>query len=136
LLRLPSVGSELRHERRIGQRKLLLNTGLAHFAQLDLRRTSATTHTRIGTPIHLVEAMLNHRSGTISGVAAIYIRHSYLEEMRNAVMVYERHNAELCRPPSGPTDDQPSEDTVSCGSSCVRFLRGRQLSDGQRALVQ
>ena len=40
----------------------------------DLRRTYATMHASIGTPPHIVERLLNHASGTISGVAAIYNR--------------------------------------------------------------
>ena len=55
----------------------------------DLRRTFATIHASIGTPLHIIERLLNHVTGQISGVAAIYNRHKYLEEMREAVMQYE-----------------------------------------------
>lgn len=55
----------------------------------DLRRTFATVHAQIGTPIHVTEKLLNHVSGTISGVAAIYNRHSYMDEMRSAVSNYD-----------------------------------------------
>lgn len=55
----------------------------------DLRRTFSTMHAKIGTPLHVTEKLLNHVSGSISGVAAIYNRHSYLEEMREAVVGYE-----------------------------------------------
>ena len=55
----------------------------------DLRRSFATTHAKIGTPIHVTEKLLNHVSGTISGVAAIYNRHSYLDEMRAAMAAYD-----------------------------------------------
>lgn len=57
----------------------------------DLRRTFATIHAQIGTPPHIIEAMLNHKSGQISGVAAIYNRYRYLPEMRNALEAYERY---------------------------------------------
>lgn len=66
-----------------------------HWTIHDLRRTFATIHARIGTPIHVVEAMLNHTSGTISGVAAIYIRHNFLAEMRKAALAYELFIAKL-----------------------------------------
>ena len=66
-----------------------------HWTIHDLRRTFATIHARIGTPIHVVEAMLNHTSGTVSGVAAIYIRHNFLAEMRKAALAYELHLARL-----------------------------------------
>jgi hypothetical protein len=40
---------------------------------------------KLGQPIHVVEAVLNHRSGTISGVAAVYNRYQYLAEKRTAL---------------------------------------------------
>lgn len=61
----------------------------------DLRRTVATGMARLGQPPHVVEAVLNHRSGTISGVAAIYNRHQYLEEKRAALEAWGRHVAAL-----------------------------------------
>lgn len=61
----------------------------------DLRRTFSSNLARLGAPIHVTEKLLNHVSGTISGVAAIYNRHSYLEEMREAVRLHEAHLAEL-----------------------------------------
>lgn len=63
---------------------------VAPYTLHDLRRTFATNHARIGTPIHVTERLLNHVSGTISGVAAVYNRHSYLEEMKTAVASYDR----------------------------------------------
>jgi integrase len=63
----------------------------------DLRRTFATMHAKIGTPIHVTEKLLNHVSGTISGVAAIYNRHPYLEEMRTAVSQYDEYLAKLLK---------------------------------------
>ena len=66
-------------------------TGVVDWTLHDLRRTFATAHAKIGTPIHVAEAHLAHSSGTISGVAAIYFRHNWLEEMRVAVQRYEDH---------------------------------------------
>jgi hypothetical protein len=42
-----------------------------------------------------VEKLLNHTGGTISGVAAIYNRFTYAEEMRAAVSSWERRLASL-----------------------------------------
>ena len=61
----------------------------------DLRRTYSSTMARLGVPIHVTEKLLNHVSGTISGVAAVYNRHSYRNEMRDAVNAYEGHLAKL-----------------------------------------
>ena len=41
----------------------------------DLRRTAATGMAALGFPVHVVEAVLNHKSGSIKGVAAVYNRH-------------------------------------------------------------
>jgi integrase len=57
----------------------------------DLRRTLASGLARLGQPVHVIEAVLNHRSGTISGVAAIYNRHAYLEEKRAALELWAQH---------------------------------------------
>lgn len=61
----------------------------------DLRRTFSSTHAMLGTPIHVTEKLLNHVSGTVSGVAAIYNRHSYMDEMHAAIADYEAHLAKL-----------------------------------------
>ena len=50
----------------------------------DLRRTLATGMQRLGIPPHVTEAVLNHKSGTIKGVAAVYARHDYADEKRGA----------------------------------------------------
>ena len=39
---------------------------------------------RLNIPPHVVDKILNHVSGTIRGVAAIYNRHSYVDERRVA----------------------------------------------------
>lgn len=68
---------------------------VAPFTLHDLRRTFATNQAKLGTPIHVTEKLLNHVSGTISGVAAIYNRHSYIEEMRAAMAAYDEFLAKL-----------------------------------------
>jgi integrase len=55
----------------------------------DLRRTFATNHAAIGTSPHITERLLNHVSGVISGVAAIYNRYAYRDEMRCAIEKWE-----------------------------------------------
>jgi len=55
----------------------------------DLRRTYSSNMARMGVPIHVTERLLNHVSGTITGVGAVYNRHTYMPEMRKAVSSYE-----------------------------------------------
>ena len=70
--------------------RLLRETALPHFTLHDLRRTFATSHAKLGTPIHVTERLLNHVSGTVSGVAAVYNRHNYEQEMASAQTTYEK----------------------------------------------
>ena len=51
----------------------------------DLRRTTATGMNEIGVPPHIVEAVLNHQSGSRSGVAGVYNRSSLLKEKAAAL---------------------------------------------------
>jgi hypothetical protein len=69
----------------------------------DLRRTAASGMARMGIPVHVIEAVLNHRSGAISGVAAIYNRHSYLPEKRHALEAWASHVMGLAHGPAEST---------------------------------
>lgn len=51
----------------------------------DLRRTAASGMARGGIAPHVVEKLLNHVSGIISGVSAIYNRYGYNAERREAL---------------------------------------------------
>jgi integrase len=51
----------------------------------DLRRTAASGMARAGVAPHIVEKVLNHISGEISGVAAVYNRYGYTDEKRVAL---------------------------------------------------
>ena len=64
--------------------------GIAHWTLHDLRRTFSTIHARIGTPPHITERMLNHQVGTLTAIAKIYNRYSYMDEMRAAMFNYEQ----------------------------------------------
>jgi integrase len=55
----------------------------------DLRRTFATNMAALGTPVQVTEKLLNHVSGSLGGIVAIYNRHNYLDEMREAVHAWE-----------------------------------------------
>ncbi|WP_223479353.1 tyrosine-type recombinase/integrase [Oricola indica] len=57
----------------------------------DLRTTAATRMNDLGVEPHVVEAILNHRSGARAGVAGTYNRASYFEQKGEAVRLWERH---------------------------------------------
>jgi integrase len=51
----------------------------------DLRRTVATGLQRLGVPMPVTEKVLNHVSGSHSGIAGVYQRHEYASEKRAAL---------------------------------------------------
>src|SRR5271166_234699 len=56
----------------------------------DMRRTAASGMAGLGIAPHVVEAVLNHKSGTIKGVAAVYNRYNYAAEKRAALDAWAR----------------------------------------------
>jgi hypothetical protein len=50
---------------------------------------------RLGVPPHVADKVLNHQSGTISGVAAVYQRHEFLAERKDALERWSAHLAWL-----------------------------------------
>ncbi|MEJ7777430.1 MAG: site-specific integrase [Sphingomicrobium sp.] len=57
----------------------------------DLRRTLATGMQRLGVRFEVTEAILNHVSGSKSGVAGVYQRHDWREEKRDALNAWAAH---------------------------------------------
>lgn len=78
-------------------KELQKGSGTSDWTLHDLRRTFATIHAELGTPIHVIEKLLNHVSGSLSGVAGIYNRYSYQKEMREACLRYEAHIEAITR---------------------------------------
>lgn len=66
-------------------------TGVQDWRLHDLRRTFATGLYSMGAPREVVEAALNHRSGTLAGVAGVYARHDYQDEIRTAAGRWAEH---------------------------------------------
>lgn len=64
---------------------------LAPWRLHDLRRTASTGMARLRQPIHVTEAVLNHATGAVSGVAGIYNRYQYLDEKRAALKAWAAH---------------------------------------------
>lgn len=56
----------------------------------DIRRTAASGMAEIGIAPHVIEKVLNHSTGQISGVAAVYNRHTYLREKTDALNAWAR----------------------------------------------
>ena len=61
----------------------------------DLRRTCATGMARLGIQVRVTEAVLNHVSGTGSGIVAVYQRHDYADEKLAALEAWGRFVSNL-----------------------------------------
>jgi len=57
----------------------------------DLRRTAETGMATLSVLPPVIEAVLNHVSGTRAGVAGIYNRATYREEKRAALSIWARY---------------------------------------------
>jgi integrase len=71
---------------------------IPHWIMHDLRRTAATGMARLRIPPFVVDKVLNHVSGTIRGVAAVYNRFEYLDERRAAMDTWGRFVCGLTMP--------------------------------------
>jgi integrase len=61
----------------------------------DLRRTCVSGMARLGIAPHVADKILNHQSGTITGVAAVYQRHEFLRERKDALERWGAHVAKI-----------------------------------------
>lgn len=73
------------------KRKLDELSGVTGWCLHDLRRTCVSGMARLGVAPHVADKILNHQSGTISGVAAVYQRHEFLRERKDALERWGTH---------------------------------------------
>jgi integrase len=72
--------------------------GMAAFTIHDLRRTAATGLGNLRVPPHVIEQILNHRSGHKAGIGGTYNRSAYPEEVREALARWDDHVAGITSP--------------------------------------
>ena len=70
---------------------------IPEFVIHDLRRTAASGMARLAIAPHIIESVINHRSGIVSGIARVYNRNDYLGEKRAALEAWGRHVLEIVR---------------------------------------
>src|ERR1019366_8588709 len=70
-------------------------SGVTGWRLHDLRRTCVSGMARLGVAPHVADKILNHQSGTISGVAAVYQRHEFLPERQAALDLWGAHIGRL-----------------------------------------
>jgi len=98
---------------RFGKEKPALDKlcGVAGWRIHDLRRTIVSGMARLGIPPHVADKILNHQAGTISGVAAVYQRHDFLAERKEALDRWGAHVEQIIQ-----TFDRPKEAQLSINS--------------------
>lgn len=71
--------------------KLDTRSGVTNWTLHDLRRTTASGLAALGVSIPVVEKLLNHISGSFSGIVGVYQRHNFFSEMQDALTKWEEH---------------------------------------------
>jgi integrase len=72
-------------------------SGVSGWTLHDLRRTCASGFAKLGISIAVIEQILNHRGGSLAGVAGVYIRHQFEKEKRAALQQWADHVERLVR---------------------------------------
>jgi len=66
-------------------------SGVSNWRLHDIRRTVVSRMAKLGIAPHVADKISNHQSGTISGVAAVYQRHEFIDERKNALDAWESY---------------------------------------------
>jgi integrase len=61
----------------------------------DLRRTGASAMPDLDVDLHVVERLMNHRSGSFGGIVSVYQTNKFLKPMRVAAQAWATHLAAL-----------------------------------------
>jgi integrase len=97
----------VRIKRRLDQRmEAAIGKPIPRWVFHDLRRSFASGLGEIGIQPHIIEACLNHRSGIVSGISAVYNRFSYQPEMRAALEAWSRRIDAIVAGEDHPVEDE------------------------------
>ena len=80
--------------------------GVTGWTLHDLRRTFATNLQRLGVRLEVTEALLNHVSGTRSGIVGVYQQHRWEAEKREAIRQWEAYLTSTQLPLSRPSQNR------------------------------
>jgi integrase len=75
--------------------RLAAAAGIEGFTLHDLRRTAATRLAGLGVAPHVIERLLNHVTGVLGGVAGVYNRFKYRDEVREALVLWTNYVRQL-----------------------------------------
>jgi len=79
----------------------------------DIRRTVASGMAGLKIALPVIEKCINHTSGTFRGVLAVYQRHKFADEKREAFDVWAAHVGRLVNPPADNVVDFPATQVTS-----------------------
>ena len=95
-------------------------SGVSDWVIHDLRRTSPAAWLHVA---HVADKILNHQSGAISGIAAVYQRHQFMAERKAAIELWSRHMAAILRmqngskPASGRAEYTPAHNVENANAT-------------------
>ncbi|MGB6751116.1 MAG: site-specific integrase [Xanthobacteraceae bacterium] len=101
-----------------GKRSLDRLSGITGWRLHDLRRTIVSGMARLGVPPHVADKILNHQAGTISGVAAVYQRHDFLAERKEALDRWGAHIQKITQTIGSDQPDAASKQTEHTDAGC------------------
>lgn len=104
-----------------------LRRPLEHFTIHDIRRTVATGMQRLGVRLEVIEAVLNHVSGSRAGIVGIYQRHHFTSERREALDLWASELRSISRRECGSEDFEVATPDRSFVSSITGHIEGPQL---------
>lgn len=114
---------------------------LAPWTFHDLRRSMTSGLARLGIELHVIEKILNHRSGTFRGIVGVYQRHDFGVEKRRAMDLWGDHISKVCAAETKPTsrkgfglfdlDDETESPERRCKIIADRLRRG-EISEQDR----
>jgi integrase len=82
--------------------RIAARMGRGDWTAHDLRRTCASGLERLGVSEAVIASVLNHSKAARQGVTAVYVRHRFLDEKREALERWARHVMSVCElDPSG-----------------------------------
>ncbi len=90
----------------------------------DFRRSGATAMAELGVRWEVADRVLNHTGSVIQGVAAVYQRHDYLTERRQALEDWAKHVTTAGADPSGATSGLSRKKAAHSAGSNVIEMRG------------
>jgi integrase len=97
------------------KKELDKRAGVTGWTLHDLRRTAATGMAQLDVAPHIIEKILNHSTGTVSGVAAVYNRNLYLPQMKAALETWADYIQTHIAPYGGMVADGSPAERALCG---------------------